>query len=85
MTSLRTETARTTAVLLETAVDEHLPQIVAEILAIRIPMIDESSRPARLPMRQGMMSRLKLATTQTGIPATRLLAACIDRSCGAND
>lgn len=83
LTSLRNETEGTTVQVVETAVDDHLPTIVAGLLAIGIPLIGESSRPTRLPMRRWLIGALKKAAEQTGVPTTRLLAACIARSCEA--
>lgn len=81
LASLRTETERTTVQIIETAVNDHLTTIVAELLAIGIPLTGESSRPTRLPMRRWLMGALREATEQTGVPSTRLLATCIERSC----
>ena len=81
LASLRNETERTTVQVVEIAVDDHLPIIVAELLAIGIPLIGESSRPTRLPMRRWLIGELKEAAERTGVPTTRLLAACIERSC----
>jgi hypothetical protein len=80
MAQSRTRRNKTTAAFLADAVFDYLPEIVAELQALGIPSIAGSARPARLPMDARMLEGLKQGAQTTGIPATRLLAACILRA-----
>jgi hypothetical protein len=81
MSIARATTGKTVAEFLTAAIDEHLPQIVADLEAIGVPAkISDSARPARLPMDPRLIAILNSAAKVTGIPTTRLLAACIQRA-----
>lgn len=81
MTTARTSEGKTVAEFVAAAIEEHLPRIVSELAAIGVPAkIGDRARPARLPMDPELISALRCGAATTGIPATRLLAACIQRA-----
>ena len=80
MKAYRDSHGQTTAAFLADAIVEHLPTIVTELQAIGIPSSKGKARPARLPMDSRTLDVLKQGAESTGIPATRLLAACIHRA-----
>lgn len=81
MTIARTAESKTIGEFLAAAIVEHLPQIVAELQAVGIPGVSRHTRPARLPLDATMLSNLKEGAQATGVPASRLLSACLDRAC----
>jgi hypothetical protein len=80
MSAYRESHGQTTAAFLANAILEHLPRLVTELQAVGIPASNGSARPTRLPMDQTTLDVLKQGSQATGIPATRLLAACIQRA-----
>lgn len=71
---------QTLARFLMEATESHLPKIAEGLQALDIAPPAVNGRPARLPMDVRALEGLKVAAEATGIPATRLLAACIRRA-----
>ena len=63
--------------LLNCAIDQELPKLVGLLSGLGLRKTDDKKRPARLPMTDSMLGALKVASVQTGIPATQLLLACL--------
>ena len=80
MSAYRDSQGLTTAAFLADAILEHLPAIIDELQAVGIPAAGGTTRPARLPMDPKTLEALKQGSQATGIPATKLLAACIQRA-----
>lgn len=64
--------------LLAEAVRE-LPDVV-EAVERALPNPRGPSRPARLPLSEELLAALRTASNQTGLPANRLLLACLCRA-----
>jgi hypothetical protein len=67
-------------VVIETATSESLPKLVAQLKGLHLGF-DGKRRPARLPMTDATIGCLKVASKQTGIPASRLLLASLSLTC----
>lgn len=77
----RAEEGKTMAAFLRGVIQEQLPTIIAELEVVGVPSsVGESARPARLPLDDQLLAALKSGAKATGIPATRLLAACLQRA-----
>ncbi len=86
MSKTRKTAQKSTAAFLADAIVEYLPRIVAELAAVGVPAkIADDARPARLPLDSLTIDALKRGANATGVPATRLLAACIDRASRGGD
>lgn len=66
--------------VIEAATIESLPKIVAGLKGLSLGF-DGKKRPARLPMTDATLGCLKVASKQTGIPASRLLLAALSLTC----
>ena len=66
--------------VIEAATTESLPKIVAALKANGLGFAGQK-RPARLPMTDTTLGCLKVASKQTGIPASRLLLAAFSLTC----
>jgi hypothetical protein len=66
--------------VIEAATTESLPKIVAGLKGLSLSF-DGKKRPARLPMTDATLGCLKVASKQTGIPASRLLLAALSLTC----
>lgn len=76
----RKREAQTVAAFLESAIKKQLPQIIGELNAVGVPAsLEEGARPARLPLTDELVERLRKGSDKTGVPTTRLLVACIQR------
>jgi hypothetical protein len=62
------------------AATESLPKIVATLKTMGLGF-DGKKRPARLPMTDSLLASFKVASKQTGIPASRLLQAALALTC----
>ena len=59
---------------------ESLPKIVNTLKTMGLGF-DGKKRPARLPMTDSLLGAFKVASRQTGIPASRLLLAALSLTC----
>jgi predicted DNA binding CopG/RHH family protein len=59
---------------------ESLPKIVNTLKTMGLGF-DGKKRPARLPMTDSLLGAFKVASKQTGIPASRLLQAALSLTC----
>ena len=66
--------------VIEAATTESLPKIVATLKTMGLGF-DGKKRPARLPMTDSLLASFKVASKQTGIPASRLLLAALSLTC----
>jgi hypothetical protein len=66
--------------VIEAACTESLPKIVAALKTMGLGF-DGKKRPARLPMTDSLLGAFKVASKQTGIPASRLLQAALSLTC----
>ena len=81
MTQKRKEFEMTVSEFLTLAIDNELPLLGQRIEKLGLPKkTDQSWRPARLPMTDKLLAALKNASESTGIPASRLLLACLTRA-----
>jgi hypothetical protein len=62
------------------AATESLPTIVNTLKTMGLGF-DGKKRPARLPMTDSLIGAFKVASKQTGIPASRLLLAALSLTC----
>ena len=60
---------------------EFLPKIVAGLTERLGFGFDGKKQPARLPMTDATIGAFKVASKQTGIPASRLLRAALSLTC----
>ncbi len=69
----------TTRDVLEGAVSESLPKVVAALHGVGFRMAKGPVRPVRWPVgdEEGLLGSLAVASKQTGIPASRLLLASV--------
>lgn len=80
MADKRKQFGLTVAGFLDRAITHELPQIVAELERLGMPPgASKQDRPARLPLTDELLAALKRASNKTGIPASRLLVACVSR------
>ena len=66
--------------VIEAATTESLPKIVSTLKMMGLGF-DGKKRPARLPMTDSLLAAFKVASKQTGIPASRLLLAALSLTC----
>jgi hypothetical protein len=66
--------------VIEAASLESLPKIVSTLKTMGLGF-DGKKRPARLPMTDSLLGAFKVASKQTGIPASRLLQAALTLTC----
>lgn len=66
--------------VIEASATESLPKIVAALKTMGLGF-DGKKRPARLPMTDSLLGAFKVASKQTGIPASRLLQAALALTC----
>jgi hypothetical protein len=66
--------------VIEAASLESLPKIVNTLKTMGLGF-DGKKRPARLPMTDSLLGTFKVASKQTGIPASRLLQAALSLTC----
>jgi hypothetical protein len=62
------------------AATESLPKIVNALKTMGLGF-DGKKRPARLPMTDSLLASFKVASRQTGVPASRLLQAALSLTC----
>jgi hypothetical protein len=62
------------------AVTESLPKIVNTLKTMGLGF-DGKKKVARLPMTDSLLGAFKVASKQTGIPASRLLQAALSLTC----
>jgi hypothetical protein len=83
MSEKRAKYRMTVAEFLTRAIDHELPILLDQIAALQLPGPPADNwRPARLPLTDALLAKLKAASQTTGIPANRLLLAAITRGCG---
>jgi hypothetical protein len=61
------------------AIETELPGLV-QLLREQLPVPGGEVRPARLPLTEQLLEALKRAGDETGLPASRLLLACLARA-----
>jgi hypothetical protein len=66
--------------VIEAASLESLPKIVNTLKTMGLGF-DGKKRPARLPMTDSLLGAFKVASKQTGVPASRLLQAALTLTC----
>jgi hypothetical protein len=77
----RTKFNATTAQVITNAIDEGLPQLVAQLKKLGLTGIEGKKRPARLPMSDRNLATLKQAAKQTGLDQSKLLLLSIALVC----
>jgi hypothetical protein len=75
----RRDLGLTLRAFLTEAVEGELPGLV-EALRACLPAPEGKMRPARLPLTQTLLDRLRQASADAGVPAAKLLAACLARA-----
>jgi hypothetical protein len=76
----RAKATATTAQVVQTATADCLPKLVAALRELGF-RADGKTRPARIPMTACSLRALRRASKKTGLPACRLLFACIAIAC----
>jgi hypothetical protein len=66
--------------VIETASLESLPKIVSTLKTMGLGF-DGKKQVARLPMTDSLLGAFKVASKQTGVPASRLLQAALTLTC----
>ena len=66
--------------VLLSAVTKELPKIVATLKKLGIRPL-QKTRPARLAVDADLLGALRVGSAQTGVPASRLVAACLGLFC----
>ena len=66
--------------VIEAATTESLPKIVATLKTMGLGF-DGKKQVARLPMTDSLLGAFRVASKQTGIPASRLLQAALSLTC----
>jgi hypothetical protein len=66
--------------VIEASATESLPRIVATLKSMGLGF-DGKKQVARLPMTDSLLGAFKVASKQTGIPASRLLQAALILTC----
>ena len=61
------------------AVEGELNRLVAQLREV-LPLPTGATRPARLPLSEPLLKALRRAGDETGLPASRLLLACLARA-----
>jgi hypothetical protein len=61
------------------AIETELPGLLA-VLREHLPVAAGVARPARLPLTEPLLEALRSAGAETGLPAARLLLACLGRA-----
>jgi hypothetical protein len=61
------------------AIETELPGLLA-VLREQLPAAAGQERPARLPLTEPLLEALRSAGAETGLPAARLLLACLGRA-----
>jgi hypothetical protein len=77
--SRRRDLGLTLRAFLAEAVEGELPGLVEDLRAC-LPAPDGKTRPARLPLTQALLGLLRQASADAGVPAAKLLAACLTRA-----
>ena len=71
----------TVAEFLSQAIGHELPRIASDLEDVGLPPTTPmDARPARFPLSDELLKSLKAASGTTGVPASRLLVACINRA-----
>ena len=66
--------------VIEASAAESLPKIVATLKTLGLGF-DGKKQVARLPMTDSLLANFKVASKQTGVPASRLLQAALSMTC----
>ena len=77
MDETRTTRKQTLREFIETAVESELPKIIKGLGEAGIEPMDGDAKPARWPMTDAVLSELRAASEQVGIPGTTLLTTCL--------
>ena len=81
MSAKRTQFGLTVAEFFSQAVAHELPRITTDLANAGLPATaPRDARSARLPLSDERLKALKAASELTGVPASRLLMACISRA-----
>lgn len=81
----RMKASATTSQIVQTATEESLPKIVDALKQTGFAFDGEPTRPARIPMTDVCVKRLKNASEETGISVSRLLLACLALTCDGEE
>ena len=76
MKTCRAKKGLTMATFLDAAITTELSALVTSLAALGISSNDQT-RPARLPMNDELLMKLKVASASAGLPAQTLLIACL--------
>ena len=81
MGAKRKQFGLTVAEFLSQAIGHELPKIASDLEEVGLPAsTSKDARPARLPLSDELLKSLKSASGTTGVPASRLLVACLNRA-----
>jgi hypothetical protein len=81
----RAKMVTTTAQVVHAAVAESLPKIVEALKQTGFSFDGDATRPARIPMTDDCIRKLKNASKETGISVSRLLLACLALTCDGEE
>lgn len=65
------------------AIETELAKLVISLERELPSQAGARRRPARLPMTEELLAKLRKASQQTGVPSSRLLLACLTRAARA--
>lgn len=79
----RAKRGETVKVWLSGAIEQEIPQLVAELAGLHIKKSPDKRRPARLPLTDGLLSLLKRASEETSLPQSLLITVAMQRRAAA--
>ena len=77
MCQKRVQRNQTVQEFIQVAVVDELPRLVESLSKLQIKPSDPEARPAKLPLDERLLASLKKASSNTGLPQSRLLIACL--------
>ena len=77
MRQKRAQRGQTVQEFLAGAVERELPRLAQLLGELGISSSDSAARPAKLPLDETVLKKLKKASEDTGLPQTSLLLACL--------
>lgn len=80
MTASRKARKQTVRDFIRLAVERELQKLVGRLEREMPNPAGRKRRPARLPMTEELLAELRRASQRTGLPAVRLLLACLGRA-----
>ena len=77
MRQKRTQRNQKMQEFIQAAVADELPRLVENLGKLHVGPVDPEARPAKLPLDDRLLGKLKQASTETGLPQSQLFLACL--------